>query len=277
MAVKSVLITGANSGIGKATALALATEGWQVIMLCRNEQRGQAALEEVRELSGNDNVTLALCDLGDLSSIRKFAAEFLAKHSDLDVLVNNAGVMLSERRETVDGYEAHFGINHLGHFLLTNLLLDIIRGRIVTVTSGIQMIGKINFDDINLVKKFSASGAYAQSKLANVLFTYELARRLEGTGVTATCVQPGFVATDLTLDRQSGKGGFMAWLFKHFGIPPAKGADTIIYLASSPEVEGVTGKYYYKRKPRRSASLSYDREVAERLWQLSEEMTGLAP
>jgi NAD(P)-dependent dehydrogenase (short-subunit alcohol dehydrogenase family) len=273
------IVTGANSGMGKVASLEIAKTGANVVMLCRSRERGEKAVNEVRAISGNDSVELMLCDLGSRKSIEEFCSEFKKRYSRLDVLVNNAGVMLPKRRETVDGYELQFGVNYLGHFLLTNLLLDVLiasaPSRIVNTSSMAHKSGKIHFEDINLKKRFSSFRAYSQSKLANILFTYELAERLKGTGVTVNCLHPGVVATGIGADRDKGTASFsnraMSMLFKS----PEKGAETAVYLATSPEVEGVTGKYFCNKRTIPSSKSSYNISDRKRLWDLSEEMTGL--
>ncbi|WP_420627797.1 SDR family oxidoreductase [Candidatus Leptofilum sp.] len=275
---KVCLVTGANSGLGKATARELAKMGSTVVMVTRSQERGEAALADVRQTSGSNQVHLLLADLSSLESIRQLAAQFKAAYSRLDILINNAGAIFKNRQLSVDGYEMTFALNHLGYFLLTNLLLDLLKAsapaRIVVVSSGAHIGGPINFDDLMQAKKYRSLVAYGQSKLANILFTYELARRLEGSGVTANALHPGGVATGF------GQGeGVMGWFFKlirPFLLTPEKGAETQIYLASSPEVEGVTGKYFDKKKPIKSSKESYDMAVAQRLWQISEQLTGLA-
>jgi len=274
-----VLITGANSGMGKATAIELAKTGATVVMLCRNKERGEAALVEVKSLSGNDKVDLMLCDLGSLRQIRSFCQQFKAKYDKLHVLVNNASVILPGRHETLDGNELHFGVNHLGPFLLTNLLLDTIIGsgpaRIINVSSGAHKAGRINFEDINAKKKYSFWRAYSNAKLATVLFTYELARRLEGTGVTANCLHPGAVATNMGINRDTGFGTLITRTLKPFFQTPLEGASTAVYLATAPEAGGVTGKYFYKKEPILSSKASYDEELAKGLWNLSEQMIAI--
>lgn len=220
-----------------------------------------------------------LCDLASIEDICRFAEEFRSRYSSLSVLINNAGILASSRQLTKDGYELNFGVNYLSHFLLTNLLLDLIipaKGRIVTLSSVAHKIGSIHFDDINLTSSYGWLKAYSQSKLANVLFTYELARRLKGTGATANCLHPGVVATNIIVDRQTGLGSLTARLMKHFFISPEQGAETAIYLATSPEVQGVSGQYFRRKQPIESSQLSYDPETAVRLWDLSERMTGLS-
>ena len=277
MTGKICLITGANAGLGKITALELAKMGATVIMVARSKARGEAALAEVRQASGSSNVQLMLADLSSLASTRQLAEAFKANYDRVDVLVNNAGAIFKDRQMSVDGYEMTFALNHLGYFLLTHLLLDVLKAsapaRIVNVSSGAHMGGSINFDDLHMAQKYRSFAAYGQSKLANVLFTYELARRLEGSGVTTNALHPGGVAT------QFGQGeGFMGWIFKllrPFLKTPEQGAETQIYLASSPEVEGVSGQYFDKKKPIKSSQISYDTAVAQKLWQVSEEMVGL--
>ncbi|GGM29920.1 short-chain dehydrogenase [Paraliobacillus quinghaiensis] len=274
-----VIITGANSGMGKATAIELAKTGAHIVMVCRNQTRGEAALKEVREKTGNEQVTLMLCDLGSQESIRSFCATFKEKYQRLDVLINNAGVILPGRHETTDGFELQFGVNHLGHFLLTNLLLDLMTSstpaRIIVVSSGAHKIGKIHFDDINLTKNYTLWRAYAQSKLANILFTYELARRLEGTGITVNCLHPGAVATSMGINRESGFGTFITRLLKPFFQTPEKGAETIVFLATSSDVSEVSGKYFYQKEEIRSSNRSHDEKLAKNLWIKSEEWTGI--
>ena len=274
-----VIITGANSGIGKATSTELAKTGATIIMLCRDFTRGNSAVKDVRSLSGNDSIYMYLCDLSSLSSIENCCKELKNKLKRIDVLINNAGVILPGYHQTKDGYELQFGVNHLGHFLLTNRLLEIIissaPARIINLTSGAHKSGKIHFEDINLKNNFTFWKAYSQSKLANVLFTYELAQRLKGTGVTVNCLHPGAVATNMGINRQTGFGKFITRLLKPFFQTPEKGASTSIYLATSNEVKEVSGKYFYRKKPIESSKSSHDKDLAKRLWKLSEELTDL--
>jgi NAD(P)-dependent dehydrogenase (short-subunit alcohol dehydrogenase family) len=274
------IVTGANSGMGKAISTALAKTGANVVMLCRSKTRGEEALKEVKALSGSNSVELMLCDLGAIKSIEDFCRDFKKKYKRLDVLVNNAGVILPGRHETADGYELQFGVNHLGHFLLTNRLLELLKAsapsRIVNVASGAHKIGKIHFEDVNLKSNYTLWRAYAQSKLANILFTYELAERLKGTGVTANCLHPGAVATNMGINRETGFGTLITSLLKPIFQTPEQGADTTIYLAISKEVEGVTGKYFYRKRPITSSKASYDKAIAKKLWDLSEQMTGIS-
>lgn len=276
---KIVLVTGANSGTGKATTIGLAKEGAQVVMLCRNKERGEEALVDVKRSSGNNQVELMLCDLGSLESIRRFSKTFHEKYERLDVLVNNAGVTLPKRQETTDGFELQLGVNHLGHFLLTHLLLDLIlksdSARIVVVSSGAHKAGKIHFEDLQLKTSFSLIKAYSQSKLANLLFTYELSRRLKEHNVTVNALHPGAVATNMGVNRETGFGKLITRLLKPFFLTPEEGAATAMYLATSKEVEGVTGKYFYKKKPIKSSDDSYNRSLQKKLWQVSEVLVGL--
>lgn len=279
MAGKTCLVTGANQGIGKETAVALAQMGAEVVITARHREKGEAALADIRQRSGNDRVDLMLADFASFDSIRQFASAFQSTHPRLHVLVNNAGAYNATRTLTRDGFETTFGVNHLGYFLATKLLLDTIKAsapaRIVSVSSNAHTRGKMNFDDLQGERSYAGFGAYGQSKLANVLFTYELARRLEHTGVTANCLHPGVVMTGFGKNNP-GMIGSLFGVFQAVGRPflltPEKGAQTSIYLASSPDVEGVTGKYFAKSREKQSNAISHDPEVARRLWEVSEEM-----
>lgn len=272
---KLCVVTGANSGIGKETTLGLAKAGAHVVMMCRNEQRGKKAQEQIKQKSGNEQVDLLLVDFASQASIRQAAAEFKTKYGRLDVLINNAGALFMSRQKSADSIEKTFAVNHLGYFLLTELLLDVIKAsapaRIINVSSGTHYNGEINFEDIELKHGYNAMKSYAQSKLANVHFTYELARRLTGTGVTVNCLHPGFVASNFA--KNNGVLAKVAMLFlRPFAISEAQGAETSLYLAMSPEVEGVTGKYFDNKQPRRSAHSTYNEDISKRLWSLSEEL-----
>ena len=274
---KTVIVTGANAGIGKVTASELAAMGAKVTMVCRDKARGEEALRDVRSTSGGD-VDLMLCDFGSLASIRSFAAAFKDSHDRLDVLVNNAGAIIGERRQTADGFEMTFGVNHLGYFLLTNLLLDLLKksapSRIVNVASDVHRQGKLDWDDLQHEKKsYAQFRAYSDSKLCNVLFTVELARRLQGTGVTANSLHPGVVGTNF---GTTGSKLFqvIVKLGGPFLLSPAKGARTSIHLAASPEVEGVTGKYFAKSREAKPSAASVDPDAARRLWDVSAKMVG---
>ncbi|HXF41883.1 MAG TPA: SDR family oxidoreductase [Blastocatellia bacterium] len=274
MTGKVCVVTGANAGIGKETAIGLAKLGATVVMVCRDAGRTEKALSEIKRKSASDRVELMICDLASQKSIRRFADEFKQQHDRLDVLVNNAGVFLRQRSLTEDGIESTFAINHLGYFLVTNLLLDLMKksapSRVVNVASTAHKYGKLDVNAWPTGREYSAFAAYANSKLANVLFTYQLARRLEGTGVTANCLHPGAVASNLF----RGLPAVLEALIRLVTISPERGARTSIYLASSPDVQGISGKYFARRRPEKSSEASYDLEAARRLWEVSEEVTG---
>ncbi len=276
---KVCLITGANRGIGKATALGLARRGATVIIHCRSRLLGETTREEIVAVTGNEAVEVMVADLASRGAVRRLAEEVQRRHVTLHVLVNNAG--LAKRRHTLteDGLETTFTVNHLAPFLLTNLLLDTLKGsapaRIVNVASMVHWWGKIDFNDLQGVERYNLGKAYNQSKLANVLFTNELARRLEGTGIDVNCVHPGLVATDFSREYTGFKGLMANKLWRSFMRSPEQGADTVIYLASSPDAAGVTGKYFANRRAVRSSKASHDPALARRLWEVSERLTGL--
>ena len=273
---KICMITGANSGIGKATAIDLAKLNATVIMVCRNNERGEEAQKEIIEQTGNKSVDLLICDLSSQDAIHKVVSEFKNKYQNLHVLINNAGVMLKTRKLSVDGFEMNFAVHLLAPFLLINSLLDILKNsapsRIINVGSAAHKRAKMDFDDLQSEnKKYRLFTVYGRSKLAEILFTYELSRKLEGTGVTANAVHPGVVNTNLGRDQSK----FSQWFARKFFKSPEEGAETSIYLATSPEVEGITGKYFINKEQRQSSEESYNEEYAKRLWKISEEMTGL--
>jgi NAD(P)-dependent dehydrogenase (short-subunit alcohol dehydrogenase family) len=279
MTSKLCMVTGATNGIGKVTALELAKMGASVIVVGRSAEKTETVVKAIQQVSGNPNVEAMIADLSAQAQVRELAAAFKQKHDHLDVLVNNAGAIFLRREESVDGIEMTWALNHLNYFLLTNLLLDALQrapsARIVNVSSGAHASGTIHFDDLQFTRRGSMMATYPQSKLANVMFTYELARRLTGTKVTANVLHPGLVGTGFAANN----GGLLRIgiaIAKPFMLSPEQGAQTAIYLASSPEVEGVTGKYFVKCKPRKSASASYDEAAQRRLWEISEQMTGLA-
>ena len=275
---KVCIVTGANSGIGLFTSVELAKRDIKVVLVCRDQRKGEKAAEEVKRKSGGKNAELMLCDLASLKSVRAFAEEFQKTHDSLHILVNNAGIANIMRRETVDGYEATWEVNYLSPFLLTDLLLGLMKksapSRIVNVTSVANFSGNIEFDDLQMKNDYSVMRAYSRSKLALVLFTYELARRLEGTGVTANCLHPGSVATNIW-GRPLGAASFLGKVGRVFMTSPEEGAKTSVYLASAPEVEGVTGKYYDQIVEKRSAAASYDEALAARLWETTLGLVGL--
>lgn len=272
---KVALVTGATAGIGEVTAAALAGMGAAVVLVSRSQQKLAATAERIRQQTGNAQVEWIAADLSEMANVVEAADEFKARHDRLHILVNNAGALFMERQVTADGYEMTFALNHLAYFLLTELLLPVMGrsapARIVNVASEAQRMGGLDFDDLMGERKYSGFGAYAQSKLANVMFTYELARRLEGTDITANVLHPGFVASGF---GQNNTGWMMRLfsLIRPFAISPEQGAQTPIYLASSPEVTGVTGKYFVKQKPQESSKVSYDTAAQKRLWDMSEQL-----
>jgi NAD(P)-dependent dehydrogenase (short-subunit alcohol dehydrogenase family) len=284
---KNVVITGGNSGIGKEAAVALAAMGAHVAITARNTEKGAAARKEIIERAGvtADDVEVVPLDLASLDAVRASAADMLGRFDHIDVLIDNAGGTHSKRHTTQDGFEMTFGVNHLGHFLLTNLLVDRIQAsapaRIVVVASGAHRGARkgVVFDDLQFEHgRYRGFQQYCRSKLANVLFANELSRRLSGTGVTVNSMHPGYVRTNFALE---GDTGAMGWLSHYVGAPFAinatKGADTIVYLASSPEVEGVTGQYFYKRALAKSSGHANNTAEAQRLWAVSEQLVGLTP
>ncbi len=281
------IVTGANSGIGLETALGLARAGHRVVVAVRNPTKGERAVDDLRARSGRDDIEQRTLDLASLASIRAFAADWAATGDPIDVLVNNAGVTMSTRQTTVDGFEMTFGVNHLGHFLLTALLLDSIRAsgdgaRIVTVASGAHKFARagLDFDDLMYERRkygWKGMAPYGASKLANILFTRELARRLAGSGITANCVHPGAVATNLGGEGDGGKLGDIAMrIGRPFMRTPEQGARTSLHVALSADVAGVTGAYFANSKPATANSYATDDAAAARLWTVSEALVGLA-
>ena len=276
---KLALITGATAGMGYATAVEMAKKGYAVVMTGRNEEKGLEAVAHAKRESGSEDLSFARCDLASLASIRAFADQFKQQHERLDVLINNAGVLTLKREETEDGFEKQLGVNHLGHFLLTNLLLDLLvrseDGRIVTVSSGGHKWGSFYERDPHMKTRYSIMKGYGQSKLANILFTKELARRLQDTNVLANTLHPGAVATSLGVDRKTGFGKTIYKLLTPVFQTPAEGATTALYLATSPDLDGVSGEYFYKQKIAAVSDDARDVELAARLWAWSEKEVGL--
>ena len=277
MSGKTCLITGATAGIGEVTARELARFGARVIVVGRSPGRCAATVERIQGQTGSSAVESLVADLSVQADVRRLVGEVRERCDRLDVLVNNAGGMFLDRRETVDGIELTLALNHLSYFLLTKRLLPLLEAsapsRIVNVASDAHRGISIDFDDIQGRRRYSGWRAYKRSKLANILFTYELARRLEGTGVTANALHPGFVRTNF-FEGLTGWIGFITRLGASLvAIGPEEGARTSIYLASSPEIEGVSGQYFVKSRPARSSPQSHDRVAADRLWRLSEELT----
>ncbi|ETX01534.1 MAG: short-chain dehydrogenase [Candidatus Entotheonella factor] len=272
---KVCLITGATSGIGFVTAQALAQQGAQVVLVGRDATRGATSVEQIKHATGNDAIDLLLADLSSQADIAKLAGTFQSRYERLDVLVNNAGAIFTERQVSLDGFEMTFALNHLGYFLLTHLLLDMLKAsapcRIVNVASSAHRSGRIHLDDLQGERTFGAWRAYCQSKLANIMFTYELANRLQDTRVTANTLHPGFVATRFGHNNAGFKAQFLR-AAQMLAISSEKGAETMIYLSSSPEVEGVSGKYFVNQRDVRSSSQSYDAATTQALWHVSEAM-----
>jgi len=276
---KTMIVTGGNSGIGKAAAVALARAGARVVITARSEQRGAAAVADISAASGSSTVELSVFDLGDLSSVRSGAADLLERCPRIDVLLNNAGLILTERTLSADGYEATFAINHLGPFLLTDLLrprlVESAPARIVNVASTAHNFARrgMVFDDLMAERSYKQMEVYGRSKLANILFTTELADRLAGTGVTVNCLHPGSVATGYARDGDAT--GFLAWGVKviaPLSLTPEQGARTSVYLCSSPDVDGVTGRYFAKCKEKTPSANARDRAAAAQLWEVSERL-----
>jgi NAD(P)-dependent dehydrogenase (short-subunit alcohol dehydrogenase family) len=274
-----IVITGGNAGIGKEAAVGLAAKGADVVITARDAGRGAAALAEIRERSGrtDDGIAVMALDLASFASIRAFAADFLGRYDRLDVLLNNAGLVLQQRSETVEGFETTFGVNHLGHFLLTDLLLDRVRAsspaRIVNVSSHAhkQARNGLDFDDLQSTRRYRGFAVYSKSKLANIYFTRELARRLAGSGVTVNALHPGFVASRFGRDGDTGRLGDMAMLVtRPFAISAEQGAQTSIFLASSDDPAGISGEYWYKCALSTPSRAAQDDAAASRLWTASE-------
>jgi len=270
------LITGGTSGIGAATALQLARYGITVVIVGRNIRRCIRQVQSIRRKVPNARVEYLVADLSSQQEVRHLASEFTARYHSLDILINNAGAYFGKREISVDGLEMSFALNHMAYFLLTNLLVDSLKkstdGRVVVVSSGAHVNGTIDFNDLQTVKNYSAMKAYSQSKLANLLFTYALGRRLKGTRVTVNALDPGFVATNLGSNNNWLRTRLRN-LLKRTMLRPAEGARTVVYLATSPEVDGVSGQYFYECRPIRSSDGSYDETIAEKLWTLSEELS----
>ena len=268
------MVTGATSGIGRETALELARMGLKVVLPVRNMKKGEALLEEIHALTGNGKAVLFECDLESMASIRDFAAAFLKQYDRLDVLINNAGIWDTKRSVSRDGVERVFAVNHLAPFLLTNLLLDAVKaspgGRIINVSSNAHRAGKMNFSDLEGKKKWNHIRAYSQSKLANILFTRQLSKKLNGSKATANSLHPGFVQTSLF----NGFPGWMMGLISPVMLSTQEGAQTSLYLAASPEVEDINGAYFAKKRIKTPSAAARDDGQAEKLWAVSMEYVG---
>jgi len=278
--LKTILITGATSGIGLHAALDLARRGHRVVMVGRDPARTEAAVAEVVGATGSREVSSLLCDFSSQADIRRLADQFRARHARLDILVNNAGQVNKTRRVTADGIEMTFAVNHLGYFLLTNLLIDLLIGsapaRVITVASIGHRQGTLDFDDLGFARGgYGIMRAYGRSKLANVLFAAELARRLTGTGVTSNSLHPGGVNTNIWSGAPLWAKPFINLIFKPFFISPAQGASYVVALATRPDLENVTGLYFEEDKVSTPARLAQDPALAARLWQVSEKLSGM--
>jgi len=277
---KTVIVTGANAGIGKETALRLAEMGAHVVMVCRNEKKGKKALEEIKSLSKNNKLDLMLCDFASLKSINNFVKEFKQKYDKLDVLINNHGAFFIRKTLTEDKIEATFAVNHLGYFSLTLQLLDLLKAsshsRIVNVASSSNYsVKSLNIDDYNWEKRrYKMMDAYADSKIHNILFTFLLSEKLKGTGVTANCLHPGYVNTNIGLNHFFLR--MLRPLVKMGSVTLEEGAKTTLHLTTSSEMEGVTGVYYHKMKLREPNKLALDKKAQQELWDLSLKLTGLS-
>jgi len=277
---KVCLITGATSGIGKVAATSLAAQGAEVIITGRNREKTDVTTRQIKSQTGNEAIHYLLADFSNLEQVRELASNFNERFSRLDILINNAGSFFNTRRETQYGVEMTFLVNHLAPFLLTNLLLEIIQAsapaRIINVSSDAHSYGSMDFDDLCFRRGYVGMKAYARSKLANILFTYKSVRRLGKSNVAVNALHPGLVATDIWKTNFSFIGPALKRVMGLFALTPEEGADNSIYLATSPEVAGVTGKYFVKREPVESSPLSYDEDVANRLWEISENLTSIS-
>jgi retinol dehydrogenase 14 len=281
MAGKVVLITGGTGGIGRATALGLATLGARVGITGRDLARTESAAADIRAASENPAVDAFAADMSSQAEVRRLAIAVLNAYPRLDVLVNNVGGFWAHRHLTADGLERTFALNHLAPFLLTHLLLERLKAsapaRVVTMSSGAQAQGRIDFDDLLGTRNYSGQRAYSQSKLANLMFTFELARGLAGSGVTATAVHPGVVRTGFGAEDQAWYFAIVSRVVRPLLKTPAKGAETPTYMASSPDMNGVTGQFFANRKPKTANKLAYDTHMTARLWQVSAQLVGVTP
>jgi NAD(P)-dependent dehydrogenase (short-subunit alcohol dehydrogenase family) len=276
---KVCMVTGATAGIGAVASQEIARTGATVVVVGRNPDKCAATVAQIKQQTGNPRVDFLLADLSVQQSIHELAAAFKTRYARLDVLLNNAGAVYFRRQESADGIELTFALNHLNYFLLTHLLIDMLKAaasaRIVNVASGAHQGNKLDFDDLEARQRYQAFSVYGRSKLANILFTYELARRLANTNITANALHPGFVAT--SFGKNNGwLGRILMNIVHRFAIGPAEGARTPIYLATAPAVAGVTGKYWEKEKAVASSPESYDKAAAQRLWHISEQLTGIS-
>ncbi|MGB8365995.1 MAG: SDR family oxidoreductase [Rhizomicrobium sp.] len=276
MSGKTVVITGATSGIGEVAADRLAVKGARIVFIARDRTRGEATLKHLRAIAPGPDHKAYYADLSRLAEIKRVGAEIAAAEPHIDVLINNAGAIFMTRQITEDGLEKTFAVNHMSYFVLTNLLRPCLHsgGRIVSTASAAHNAARLDFDDLQSGKRYSGMGAYSRSKLCNILFTRELARRLQGTGVTANCLHPGFVATRLGA-QNGGWFAFVQGIARNFALSPEQGAETIIYLASSPEVENVSGLYFHKLKQEQPTKEAQNDADAKHLWDISAKLAGM--
>ena len=279
MSGKKCLVTGATAGIGKVTATALAKMGANLVITGRNHQKTMDIIQEIIKITGNQSVEFLIADFSDLAQVRTLASEFKDRYSQLDVLINNAGTYFNSRVDTPYGVEMTFLVNHLAPFLLTNLLLDHLKAspsaRIINVSSEAHRQDQMDFSNLGFTKGYFGMKAYARSKLANILFTYALVQQLDNTNVTVNALHPGHVATDIWKTNFPLIGPLLKWIMSLVALTPEEGADNSIYLATSPEVEGITGKYFIKRELALSSPISYDVKIAQKLWKISEDITAM--
>jgi NAD(P)-dependent dehydrogenase (short-subunit alcohol dehydrogenase family) len=276
---KVVIVTGSNSGIGKATAKALAEMGTSVILAVRNREKGELVQAEIIEETGNKSVSVIVCDMASRASIKRFSDEFRSSYDKLDVLINNAGAVFAKRQLSVDGIESSMAVNYIGPFLLTQELLPLLEAsapsRIVNVSSGLSGTAEIDFDDLQSEKGYKGMQAYAGSKLMLTSYTLEQAKRLKGTGVTANVVEPGFVATNLGRNSGSLLNSVMFTLVRPMQITPEKAAENSVYVATSPDLKGVTGKVFAKKQEKETPPVTHDEEARRRLWEEALRLLGI--
>lgn len=276
---KVCIVTGSNSGIGKETALALAEKGASIVMVVRNRELGEEARSQIIEESGNSSVDLMICDLSSRDAIRSFAVEFKNKYNRLDVLLNNAGAVISKREITADGCERSLAVNYLAPFLLTHELLSVLKesapSRVINLSSGLYKRAKLNLDDLQCESSYKSMSAYGNAKLMIIMHTYEMARRLEGTGVVVNVVLPGFVATNLGRSSGSKMSRVMFGMMKPFQLSPKEGAETSVYVASSSDIDGVTGRCFDKKEVVETSEISNNIELQKQLWDATTDLLGL--
>ncbi|MHA2026114.1 MAG: SDR family oxidoreductase [Candidatus Thorarchaeota archaeon] len=276
---KVCIVTGSNSGIGKETALALAEMGATVVAVVRNQELGEQACEAIVTETGNKAVDLMLCDLSSMSTIRKFVKDFTSNYDRLDVLINNAGAVFSKRDVTEEGFERTLAVNYLAPFLLSHELLPLLKesapSRVINLSSGLASRAEVNLEDLQSESSFKSRKVYGNAKIMVEMFTYEMARRLENTGVSVNAVRPGFVATNLGRSSGSRSSRIMFGMMKPFQLSPKEGAETSVYVASSPEIEGITGKCFAKKQETETSEKSYDVEKQKQLWDATGDLLGL--